>query len=200
MSWWLLPSVLAVVILSGLCVFLFVRRPPAPLWPVALLCQVAALVWVFGDLITYFTTTVAQKQAALALLFSGSLSLPALWWITAVRYVRSHHLDWPWLHSRWVMLPGWVGLFGWLVMITNPWHGLFVTPIVGERSEYHALSTPILIASIGMILGASTLFVGLARQPVSRDVRRSALILAFSALAPLPSTRSASVSRSRAVR
>jgi len=185
MSWWLLPSVLAVVILSGLCVFLFVRRPPAPLWPVALLCQVAALVWVFGDLITYFTTTVAQKQAALALLFSGSLSLPALWWITAVRYVRSHHLDWPWLHSRWVMLPGWVGLFGWLVMITNPWHGLFVTPIVGERSEYHALSTPILIASIGMILGASTLFVGLARQPVSRDVRRSALILAFSALAPL---------------
>jgi signal transduction histidine kinase/CheY-like chemotaxis protein len=185
MSWWLLPSAVAVVILAGLCVFLFVRRPPAPLWPVALLCQVAALIWVSGDLLTYFAATVTQKQLALSLLFTGSLSLPALWWATSIRYVRSHHLPWPWIHSRWVMLPTLVGALGWLAMITNPWHGLFVTPIVGGRSEYHALSTPFIVANIGMILGASVHFIGLSAQPLSQDVRRSAQILAFSALAPL---------------
>jgi signal transduction histidine kinase/CheY-like chemotaxis protein len=185
MSWWLLPSAVALVILAGLCVFLFVRRPPAPLWPVALLCQVAALIWVSGDLLTYFATTVTQKQLALSLLFTGSMSLPALWWATSIRYVRSHHLPWPWIHSRWAMLPTLIGALGWLAMITNPWHGLFVTPIVGGRSEYHALSTPFIVANIGMILGASVHFIGLSAQPLPRDVRRSALILAFSALAPL---------------
>jgi signal transduction histidine kinase/CheY-like chemotaxis protein len=185
MSWWLLPSAVAVVVLAGLCVFLSARRPPAPLWPVALLCQVAALLWVGGDLLTYFATTATQKQLALSVLFTGSISLPALWWVTAIRYVRSHHLPWSWIHSRWVMLPAGVGALGWLVMITNPWHGQFLTPVVGGRSEYHALSMPFIVASIAMVLAASVTFVGLASQPISRDVRRSALILAFSVLAPL---------------
>lgn len=188
MSWWLLPSAFAVVILSGMCLFLSARRPPVPLWPVALLCQIAALVWVGGDLLTYFATTVSQKQLALFVLFSGSLSLPALWWVTSILYVRSHYLPWRWTQSQWVMLPAVAGVLGWLAMITNPWHGLFVTPLVGERSEYHALSTPFIVANIGLILGASLVFTGLALQPVSRDVRRSALILAFSAFAPLLAT------------
>lgn len=42
-SWWLLPSTVVALFLAGLGVFLYVRRPPAPLWPVLFLCTVLAL-------------------------------------------------------------------------------------------------------------------------------------------------------------
>ena len=82
--------------LAGLSVLLFVRRPPAPLWPVAFLAQVAALTWVVGDLVTYFADDPFETQLSLSLLFTGSLWLPSLWWQPSDTFERRTH----WVESQ----------------------------------------------------------------------------------------------------
>jgi len=103
----LILSAVSGLLLVAIAILLWVRRPPAPLWPIAFACQVFALLWVGGDLWATHAHTPDEKQLALFVLFSGSLLLPAAWWTTARRYVVSHGLGRAWMRSRWARLPVW---------------------------------------------------------------------------------------------
>jgi signal transduction histidine kinase len=185
-SWWLVPGFVAAAVLAGLAAYLALRRPPPPLWPVVFLCQIFALLWAVGDLGTYFARDLLEKQLALSVLLTGAIGLAPAWWATAVLYVRAHGLPWPWLRRRPTLaLPAAFASTAWLVAITNPWHGLFLTPIVGARNVHHLASTTTLGVSYALVVGASALLLALARRHVSPDVRRSARLLAFAIAAPL---------------
>ena len=72
MPFWLISAASA-LLLAGLAVLMWFRRPPAPLWPIAFACQIFALLWVVGDLWASHAGSLGQKQIALAILFTGSL-------------------------------------------------------------------------------------------------------------------------------
>src|SRR5262245_38764688 len=100
MHWSALPSLVAVSVLSGLAVYLYLRRPPEPLWPVAFFCQFFALLWAVGEAATHFATDLEQEMLALLILYSGSIPSAAAWWILAVRYARARNNGPAWLACR----------------------------------------------------------------------------------------------------
>src|SRR5262245_58013826 len=185
-GWSPVPSLLASLILFGLCIHLYLRRPPEPLWPVAIVCQVFALLWAVGDAATYFTTDIAQESRALTVLYTGSIGSAVTWWILAVRYARAKARPPAWLRGHAVeIVPAVVALGLWLTFATNPWHGAFVTPVVGGRNVPHVGWWATLVFSYAEVAGASVLFGWVGLRQTSPTERRNAGLLAVATAAPL---------------
>lgn len=184
MAWWV-ASTVSGILLAGLAVLLWVRRPPAPLWPHVFVCQLLGLLWVGGDLWASAAPSLPHKHVALALLFSGSLFLVPAWWATLRRYVAAQGLGRAWLESRWAEIPLAWAVASWLVVITNPWHGWVLTPVLGARNQYHAGMGIIAYPGYALMLGNAGLCVWAAvRHPRARGRRRMA-VLAGATLGPL---------------
>jgi PAS domain S-box-containing protein len=183
-SW--VVSATSALLLAGLAVCLWVRRPPAPLWPVVFLCQIFALLWVVGDLWATTATTRLEKEIALAMLFTGAVPISVAWWTTARLYIASHGLRRPWMESRVVrwLPPAYVGA-AWLFAVTNPWHGQMMTPVVGGPNEHHWGSWLLAHLSYGVVVATFVLCVWATRRHASSDVSRRMAILAVATLAPL---------------
>ena len=177
-------SATSAVLLAALAVVLWVRRPPAPLWPIGFACQVFALLWVVGDLWASNARSVPEKQLAFVVLFSGSLLIPPAWLETTRRYVRMHGLSRPWLASRWATLPLWLGGALWLMAVTNVWHGQFVTPVLDGRNVYHwGISTAFYVHyAVGGATAALCAWAAL--HHTSPAMRRKFLLLMGATLAP----------------
>jgi signal transduction histidine kinase len=185
-TWSPLPSLAASLVLFGLCIHLYLRRPPEPLWPVAFFCQIFALLWAVGDAATYFATDVEQESRALTILYTGSIGSAATWWILALRYARANARLPSWLGSRWVeILTAAVATCLWLTYATNPWHGAFVTPVVGGPNIPHAGYWVTLAFSYAEVTGASALLGWVALRQRSPTERRNAVLLAVATAAPL---------------
>jgi PAS domain S-box-containing protein len=179
-------SVASALLLAGLAVCLWLRRPPAPLWPVVFLCQIFALLWVVGDLWATTATTLPEKEIALTLLFTGAIPISVAWWTTARLYVASHGLRRPWMERRSVrwLPPAYVGA-AWLFAVTNPWHGQLMTPVVGGPNEHHFGSWLIAHVNYTIVVATFVLCVWATRRHASSDVSRRMAILAVATLAPL---------------
>jgi signal transduction histidine kinase len=184
MAFWVLSAACA-LLLAGLAVVLWVRRPPAPLWPIAFACQILALLWVVGDLWASHAASLFQKQLALALLFTGSLWIAAAWWETTRRYVVWHGLARRWMRSRWARLPLWLAGFSWLFALTNPWHGQLMEPVLGARNEYRWGLYALAYWNWGVTLATFALCAWAARRHTSSEVRSKMRLLALATLAPL---------------
>src|SRR5262245_22820659 len=186
MGWSVLPSLVAVSILLGLSVYLYQRRPPEPLWPVAFFCQLFALIWAVGDAATYFATEPAQESLALLILYSGSIPSATAWWILAVRYARGGLGSPAWVRNRWTEIgPVSVAAACWLTYATNPWHGWFVTPVVGGPNVHRPGFWITLLFSYAEVAGASALLAWVARRQAVPSERRNAMLLAVATAAPL---------------
>jgi signal transduction histidine kinase len=183
-AFWFLSAGCA-LLLAALGVVLWVRRPPPVLWPILLIGQLCALVWVLADLWASHATTLLEKEIALTLLFTSSIAIPPLWWESTRRYVLWQGLERPWMHSRWARLPFWVAAAGWLLAVTNPWHGQFMEPVVGGRNQYRWGLKVVGNAHYGIVLATFALCVWAALQHGTREVRRKMAILAGATLAPL---------------
>jgi signal transduction histidine kinase/ActR/RegA family two-component response regulator len=181
---WILPAASA-LLLAGLAVCLWIRRPTAPLWPALLACHLFALLWVVGDLWASRATTLAEKQIALALLFSGSIPITATWWAITRRYVVWHGFARPWLNSRWAEAPAWFAAAAWLLMITNPWHGQFLTPVLGERDAPGWGVALMAHGSFAIVVVTIALSAWATRRHPSPDVRHKMGILALASLLAL---------------
>ena len=81
---WVIICGATAIVYLGVVVFIALRRPPPPLWPAILLTPLAALAWATGELGTTIATTHETKSLFVALLYSGSLPLPALFWLLAL--------------------------------------------------------------------------------------------------------------------
>ncbi|MEN8185042.1 MAG: histidine kinase N-terminal 7TM domain-containing protein, partial [Myxococcota bacterium] len=185
MVWWVASTVSA-SLLAGLALLLWLRRPPAPLWPVVFACQISALCWVVGDLWATHATTLPEKQLALTVLFTGAVSVATLWWTTARRYVAAHGLGRPWMERRSVRFgPAVFVGAAWLFAVTNPWHGQMMTPVVGGPNEHHWGSVLLANLNYAIVVATFVLCVWAMRRHTSPDVSRRMAILAVATLAPL---------------
>jgi PAS domain-containing protein len=181
--WWAVSSASA-LLLAALAVFLWLRRPPVPIWPAVFRCQLYALLWVLGDIWATHAQTPLGKQIALVVLFSGSLALPAAWFLTVRHYVAAHGLERRWMRSRLAYLPTvWAGL-SWLFMLTDPWHGQFATAVVQGANQYHWGANLAFYVNHAIALATMALALWAARRHRDPDVRLKMGILAAATLAP----------------
>jgi len=161
-----------------------VRRPPiAPLRLPLLLVVASGVAWSTGEVLTGWATRVETKWPALVLLYAGSLSLPPLWWLAMVRWARAHGLDRPRLGrvAEWAPITVMAGF--WLLMVTHPWHGSFVTPVPGGRNVYHAGFYAAAFTNYGVTLASAALCLWTGMRLPDRDVRRASLVLVVPPLA-----------------
>jgi signal transduction histidine kinase len=70
-------------------------------------------------------------------------------------------------------------------MLTNPWHGQFMTPVVGGRNVYHWGLAVAAYSNYGVVLASAMLCGWAARRHASVVIRRKMAILAIATLVPL---------------
>ncbi|MDJ0847833.1 MAG: ATP-binding protein [Myxococcota bacterium] len=184
MAFWVVSAGSA-LLLAALAVLLWFRRPAPPLWPLVFLCQGIALLWVLGDLWASHADSLHEKQIALSVLWTASLTLPALWWETVRRYVLWHGLGGAWLRSRWATLPLWIGGLAWIFAVSNPWHGQFMTPVIGARNDWLWGAKLVSYVYYVIVVGSIALCAWAARTHSAPQVRSKMAVLGGALLAPL---------------
>lgn len=161
----------------GLIAVALRRLPPTAVRLPLYAFVVAGGLWVIGDLIADGATGMGWKQAGVTMLYTGSISMPALWWVIALRWAAGAGARLPLRHAVWQGLPlGWAAAM-WLVMVTNPWHGAFITPVVGGRNLYHSLWFAMALPSYALIVAAFVVELEVFRRVDRLAVRRQALYL-----------------------
>ena len=134
---------------------------------------ICASLWALGDLITSLASTLFWKEIGIAILYSGVVFLPALWWRLAVQWAGERGLRVAFDPVFWTGVPlAFAGVM-WLVMLTNPWHGAFLAPVVGGRNVYGPLWYLNAIPSYALIVGALVVEVWALRRGPSGARRQS---------------------------
>ena len=114
------------------------------------------------------------KQVGLVILYTGAITLPALWWLVALRWADDVEAGLPMRAPAWRWVPlGWAAAM-WLVMITNPWHGAFLTPVIGGHNVYQPLWWVMALPNYALILASLAVELEVARRVARREVRRQA--------------------------
>ncbi len=179
-SWF---SVLATMALTSLVV---VRRPPAPLWPSLFFVGCLAFLLSIGEVMdTYVARSQVWYDRWLAVEYTGVLWLPATWWFFALRFAEMHGVRLP---SRLGVLR-WgplllAGLF-WLSMLTNGWHGAFITPVAGERNVFQPIWYAQTVFNYVLMTGLCGLFLWLRKRARDRLVREQLAIMIVGSIIPL---------------
>jgi signal transduction histidine kinase len=185
MAWWQWIGGAAAVLFISI-VFAALRRLPdsrlsRPLLGVA----IAALLWTLGDVVAGLRPDMLWKQVGIALLYTGSIFLPPMWWMLTLRWAteRGAVLGFdPERWSRWPLV--WASAM-WLVMITNPWHGRFLTPVIGGRNVYGALWWAMALPNYALVLGASAVALQVYQRSHARTLRRQAALVCSAGLVML---------------
>ncbi len=182
MTDWQLLSVGTACLCLGLVIAGLLRLPRSRVSTFLIAMSLSAAAWAIGDLITGMAQDLRWEQIGIAVLYTGSLFGPALWWGLALSWADERGAPLPigvgW--GTWIPL-GWAAS-GWLLMITNPWHGLLLTPIVGDRNVLHPLWWMMAIPNYALVLSAAGIQVWVARKSRSRETTRQATAMIASSL------------------
>jgi PAS domain-containing protein len=181
----LLPNLTALALVLGTGCVVLLRQPFSPLRRPLLAAHAAALLFVLGDVGTLAAGDLRTKQLSLLVLYTGIVWIPPTWWWLATRIAASHRRPVPG-GALAVRAPIIAAAALWLLAVTNPLHGQFVTPVVAGRNEHHwgwALGVAV---SYAIILAVCALYVALAMRAPRRSRRRAqATLLGFATLVPL---------------
>lgn len=165
-------------VIGGLCIGLIgvamSRLPRTPIRPVLYAFIGSGVLWIVGDLIASSAKSAGWKHVGLAILYTGAITLPTLWWLVALRWADDVEAGLPMRARawRWVPLGGSAAM--WLVMITNPWHGAFLTPVIGDHNVYQPLWWAMAVPNYALILASLAVELEVARRVARREVRRQA--------------------------
>jgi hypothetical protein len=119
--------------------------------------------WIAGDLLADAATTSSEKLIGISLLYTGVITMPALWWTIALHWAGDVGARLALRSPAWRWVPlGWAAAM-WLAMITNPWHGHFLTPVVGDRNLYQPLWFAMAVPNYALILAALAVEISVAR-------------------------------------
>jgi PAS domain S-box-containing protein len=162
----------------GLLLFLSVRRPPRRLWPSLVAFQSFVLLYILGDALTLVSRDLFWERVGIAVLYSGSMPAAAACWLIAIRYAEVQGCPQPRAGPAWVRLPIAATVLAWLGMITNPWHGQFLVPVIGANNQHLWLWYPVVWIGYLLTIGAVVLFGMLAWRTPEATVRRNAVIMA----------------------
>jgi signal transduction histidine kinase len=153
------------------------RLPRTPMRPVLYAFVASGVLWSIGDLIASAATSAGWKHAGLAVLYTGAITLPALWWWVALRWADDVEAGLPLRHRLWRWGPLlWAGAM-WTVMLTNPWHGAFITPVIGGHNVYQPAWYAMALPNYGLILASLAVELEVARRVARSEVRRQAAFM-----------------------
>jgi len=167
-------SAVVVGMCAGLIAFALARMPRPSLAGPAYAFVAAGVLWAVGDVVASRATDMLGKQVGLALLYTGSITLPALWWTLALRWAEDVGADLPFRSPAWTVAPLVFAGAMWAVMITNPWHGAFITPVLGGRNVYEPFWYVMTVPAYGLILAALGVEIWAAGRVARSEVRRQA--------------------------
>lgn len=170
--WHLLGAGLVGLWLGG--VLAFSRVPDSGLTRSLRGFAVCASLWALGDLLASLAPDLFWKRLGLAVLYSGGIFLPPMWWMLALRWSEYRGAPLPFDLARWTRLPLLFAGAMWLAMLSNPWHGQFIVPVVGGRNLYGPLWWLMAVPSYGLILGVLAVALRLRRRIRLPDARRQA--------------------------
>jgi len=149
---------------------------------------VTVILWGLGDTITASAGDLYAEQVGIAVLYTGSIFQPACWWVLAIRWAEHvGHAPAPFLRASWWMPVAWA-IPWWLFMLTNPWHGRLLTPVIGDRNEYTTLWWLLVASGVAVIFGACALMLQVSRRLESPRLRRHGQLTAISSLMIVVST------------
>lgn len=185
MEVWLTLFAVILGLSAGLIGVALARMPRTSVAPPLYAFVGAGLLWGIGGLIADTAIDLASKQAGIAILYSGSITLPALWWMIALRWADEAGAELPFRSAAWTHVPLAFAGSMWLVMITNPWHGAFLTPIVGGHNIYQPFWYVIAIPSYGLILAALGVGLAVIHRSSLRETRRQGAVLVSASLVTL---------------
>ncbi len=133
-------NVVCIAVVAANGIFVMYRWAPRLLSPYLQLACAGALLFSTGNLASNLTTGSEQMYwYSLVMLYTGLFLSVCCWMFVAVRMAEHHGAKMRVSIHIWRDLPAAVlGVF-WLSALTNPWHGLFLTPVPGERSLYGPL-------------------------------------------------------------
>ena len=150
--WQLLGAGLVGLWLGG--VLALTRLPATPLSRAVRGLVVCAALWAGGDLIAGLASDLFWKQIGVSILYSG-VDLPARRLVDRGPALGRGPRGAPPFHSRrWVRAPLVFASAMWLAMVTNPWHGQFLVPVIGQRNLYGPLWWLMALPNYALILGA----------------------------------------------
>jgi signal transduction histidine kinase len=130
-----------------------------------------------GELVAVGAEEMTRKQIGLVLLYTGMIFLPCCWWTLAVRWAQELDARARLRHPLWVRLPMFWNAAMWLVMASNPWHGWFLTPVLGGHNLYEPLWWVMAIPNYALILAAAGLVIRVASRVARPAVRWQGLVL-----------------------
>jgi signal transduction histidine kinase len=166
--WGVLGAVLVGLWMGG--VFALTRFPKTPLSRTFRGFGLCAALWALGDLLGGHAPDLFWKQVGVTIHYSGAIFLPALWWIVVLRWAEERGAA-P-LDARWTRGPLFFASAMWLVMATNPWHGLFLVPVLGWRNLYGPLWWVMAVPNYALILGSLLVAFRVVRRTSERGVQR----------------------------
>jgi PAS domain-containing protein len=141
------------------------------------------LAYATGDLIATVGATNPQVQwAGMMLLYWGVMLTPPSWWLLAVRFSQAQGHPLPFLTSTWTRLPFWIAGLFWLCLATNPWHGQFLIPNPGGRSEFLWLWWAHIAFAYTITLCVVASYARLAIRVRSSPSRLRALLMLFASI------------------
>ena len=159
------------------------RLSNTPLTGTVLGFAVCAALWALGDLIATYAMDPFWKQIGIAILYSGAIFVPALWWTLSLRWAEGRGITSPVDIRLWTRVPlAYAGVM-WLAMLTNPWHGQFIVPVIGGRNVFGPLWWLMALPSYALILAAGAVELRVllrARTPTARS--QSAFMIAASSI------------------
>lgn len=138
----------------------------------------SGICWAAGDWIADGAQDLGIKQLGVAVLYTGAIFMPALWWMIVLRWAEEVGARLPLSARAWQWLPiAWAALM-WGVMITNPWHGAFLTPVVGAGNNvYGAFWFVAAFPNYALVLAALALEIAVTRRVRRPSVHRQAAFL-----------------------
>jgi signal transduction histidine kinase len=166
--------------LVGLCVggvLVLTRLPDSALSRPLRRFAIAAALWGFGDVVATLATDMFWKQIGITVLYTGLIFVPPLWWTLAVRSAEDRDVRLPFDADRWTTVPLVLASVMWLAMLTNPWHGEFIVPVVGGRNVYGPLWWVMAIPSYSQIFGVFALELWILGRSRTRGIRRHAAFM-----------------------
>jgi signal transduction histidine kinase len=177
MDVWQALSIGAVGLCAGLVLIGLIRFAGSPIARPLLGVAACGALWAVGDMINLGSRDLISDQIGLVVLYSGSIFLPALWALLALRWAaaRGSPLP-PFAHRLWRLSMVWAGGM-WLVMLTNPWHHRFLIPVVGDRSILLPLWWGVAIPSYAFLVSAVGVQLWVSCRVRVPSVRREAAMM-----------------------
>ncbi len=120
------------------------------------------------------------------MLYTGVLTGPPTWWSVTLRFaqLRARRPEWATPFIEFAPLA--IGIFCWLVLVTNPLHGGFIEPVWNGRNEYRLLWYVQAVSGYLSLLGSFALIAWLRMGKEQRASTRTQLdILLLAPVLPI---------------